>query len=59
MKELEIILRKIALEKQWLWMLINLSDEELQLPRNLTRQNAIDESLDKISYLLKRAKKYK
>jgi len=29
MNELEIVLRKIALEKQWLWMLINLSDDEL------------------------------
>lgn len=37
MDELEIVKRRIALEKQWLWMLINLTDEDLQLPRNMTR----------------------
>ncbi len=31
-------------------MLINLSDEELKLPRNTTRQDAIDEALDDINY---------
>lgn len=58
MDELEIVKRRIALEKQWLWMLIHLTDEDLQLPRNMTRQEAIDEALDKISLLLKIAKKY-
>jgi len=32
MTELEFTLRKIEIQKQWLWMLTNLSDEELQLP---------------------------
>jgi len=31
-------------------MLVNLSDEELQLPRNTTRQDALNNALDDINY---------
>lgn len=31
-------------------MLVNLSDEELNLPRNTSRQDAIDKALDDINY---------
>lgn len=59
MKELEILKRKIAYQKQWLWMLMNLSDDELQLPRNTSRQDALNEALDEIIYLRKEFKKLK
>jgi len=50
MDRIEILKRKIAYQKQWLWMLVNLSDEELQLPRNTTRQDALNNALDDINY---------
>ena len=40
-------------------MLINLSDEELQLPRGMARQAAMDEALDTLKELLLIVKKYK
>jgi len=33
MTELEILKRKVELQKQWLWMLSNISDEDLGLHR--------------------------
>lgn len=50
MNKVEILKRKIAYQKQWLWMLVNLSDEELQLPRNISRQDALNDALDEINY---------
>jgi len=42
MTELEILKRKLAIQKQWLWMLVNLKEKELKLPKNQTKQEAID-----------------
>jgi len=52
MTELEFTLRKIEIQKQWLWMLTNLSDEELQLPKGMTKDKAMDEALDTLKELL-------
>ena len=52
MTELELILRKVEIQKQWLWMLTNLPDEELQLPKGVTKDKAIDEALDTLKELL-------
>ena len=53
MTKLEIVKRKIAIEKEWLWMLTNLSDADLLLPRNMTKGAAVDESLDVLKALFK------
>ena len=50
MDEIEILKKKIALQKQWLWMLVNLPEEELQLPKNTSKQDALNEALDNINY---------
>ncbi len=57
MTELEITLRKIEIQKQWLWMLTNLSDEELQLPKGMSKQDAMNEALDILKELLKTVKR--
>jgi len=57
MTKLEIILRRIEIQKQWLWLLMNLSEEELQLPQNQTKQEVIDEALDKLNFYLEELKK--
>ncbi len=38
-------------------MLVNLSDEELQLPRNTSKQDALNEALDEIRYIRKQIKR--
>lgn len=38
-------------------MLVNLTDEELQLPRNTSKQDALNEALDEIRYIRKKIKK--
>lgn len=57
MNEIEILRRRLIFQKQWLWMLVNLSDEELQLPRNISKQDALNEALDEIRYIRKKIKK--
>ena len=52
MTELEILKRKVEIQKQWLWMLTNMSDEDLGLPKGQTRQEAIDIALDNLRNLL-------
>ena len=50
--KLEILKRKIALQKQWLWMLTNMSDEELQLPKRQSREVAQNKALEMLKQLL-------
>jgi len=57
MNRLEIILRRIEIQKNWLWLLMNLSDDELQLPKNQTKQEAINKALDKLNLYLEELKK--
>ena len=57
MTRLEILLRRIEIQKQWLWLLMNLSDEELQLSASQTKREAIDEALDKLNSFLQELKK--
>jgi len=52
MNNFELIKRKIEIQKQWLWMLVNLSDEELQLPKGQSRKLAKNKALDKLKQLL-------
>ena len=52
MSAFEILKRKIALQKQWLWMLVNMSDKELKLPRRLTREMAKNKALERLKQLL-------
>ncbi len=51
MTKLEIVKRKIAIEKEWLWMLTNLPDEDLLLPKNMNKREAVDESLEVLKAL--------
>lgn len=51
MNTIEILQRRLVLQKQWLWMLVNLSNEELQLPRNTSKQEALDAALDEIRFI--------
>jgi len=57
MTRLEILLRRIEFQKQWLWLLMNLSDKDLQLSTNQTKQEAIDEALEKLNFYLRELKK--
>ena len=50
MTQKELHASKIKAEKQWIWMLMNYEDEDLKLPYGQTRQEAIDISLDYLSY---------
>ena len=52
MNSFEILKRKIELQKQWLWMLVNLSDEALKLPKRQTRETAQNKALERLKQLL-------
>jgi len=52
MTELEILKRKVELQKQWLWMLMNIPDDELGLPKGQTKQEAVNLALDRLKALL-------
>ena len=58
MTELEILKRKVELQKQWLWMLSNMSDEDLALPNGQTKQETVDIALDNLRKLLALIKKH-
>jgi len=57
MTELEVLKKKVEIQKQWLWMLMNMSDEELALPKGQTKQKAIDKSLERLKQLLELIRK--
>ena len=50
MTKRELLLAQIKTEKQWLKMLTNsnITEEELGLPKHISRRQAIDDSLDRI-----------
>jgi len=50
MTKRKLLVQKINAEKQWLQLSTNnqYSDEELGLPKNMTRRQAVDESLDQL-----------
>ena len=58
-REIELLKQKVVTEKQWLWMLINLKEDELGLPKYSSKQKEIDESLDRINEILTILKKVK
>ncbi len=58
MNKVEILKQKIKYQKQWLWMLVNLSDRELQLPRNKSKQDALIDALEELYYLKRLLKRY-
>ncbi len=61
MTKRELLEQQIKTEKQWLDILLNknYADDELGLPKHLTRKRAIDEALDQLIQLRNQTKSLK
>lgn len=58
MTEKELLAAKIKAAKNWLWLLTNSSDENLNLPFGLSKEEAINDALDELRYLMQKHKNF-